>query len=430
MMFVMMHSHRIMFLTVLYDFSLLIMVISSCYSMGLFVLSSWHFLVIPSDAFCLRRLYSTDRAKVGGGILVWNNNPAIAVVSIGEALMDCIANSSARGRSVEEMTASSSWTAFPGGANANLACACAKLGTRSAFIGCLGADSDGDALEQLLQETGVNVSLLQRSSTLPTRRVMVTRSSQGIPGFAGFWEGRSPEAFADAALDATVLLQQDEELQQLLQQASWLTTGTLSLAYPKSREAIYQIVEQRLQKKNQPGTTPTTRLYMDINWRPVFWPAADDDNARQEIRKFAQYASIIKMTEEEAEWLLGVSTTEALSNPQAGVLITAGEQGAAYSVLGCHGRIEAFTVNVTETTGAGDAFSAGFLHGVMSLGYDLGDLRQATVSQEDRNEIVVELVRFASAVAALTCTREGAIAAQPTFQDVESFLIHGSKVWV
>jgi fructokinase len=410
--------------------------------MGFLVLSSWHWLVIPSDAFVLRRLHLADRTKVGGNVVVWNNsNPAVAVVSIGEALMDCIANNDARGKSLEEMTATNSWTAFPGGANANLACACAKLGTRSAFIGCLGADSDGDALEQLLRETGVNVSLVQRRTTLPTRRVMVTRSlSQGIPGFAGFWERRSPEAFADAALDATVLLQQDEEL-QLLQRASWLTTGTLSLAYPKSRDAIYQIVKQRLSNQNYPGVTTattTTRLYLDINWRPVFWPPADDDTARNEIMKLAQYASMIKMTEEEAEWLLGVSATEALSNPQfimeqffpnaLGVLITAGEQGAAYSVLGCHGRIKAFHVDVTETTGAGDAFSAGFLHGVVSLGCDLGDLLQ--ISQQERDEIVKELVQFASAVAALTCTREGAIAAQPTFQEVESFLIHGSKVWV
>ncbi|CAJ1948915.1 unnamed protein product [Cylindrotheca closterium] len=69
------------------------------------------------------------------------------------------------------------WTAFPGGASANVATACCKLGTKAAYIGCLGQDEDGGQLEALLKETGVDTSLIQRDESMPTRRVMVTQAS-------------------------------------------------------------------------------------------------------------------------------------------------------------------------------------------------------------------------------------------------------------
>ena len=355
-----------------------------------------------------------------------------SVVSIGDILLDCIATADARGLSLAEMVETDSWNAFPGGANANVATACSKLGTNTAFVGCVGADDDGDQLELLLQESDVDTSLMQRSNRFPTRRVMVTRSSQDIPGFAGFWEGRSAGTFADCDLDGANMLEQDNDL-HIIDRASWLVCGTLSLAYEKSRDAVYKFVERGLSQGNN------TRLYVDVNWRQAFWPSDGEDLARKEIMKFTQQASIIKMTDEEVEWLLGIPAAEALSNPQSvhsqhfpnalGVLLTAGENGVAWSLLGSVGHMEAFSVDVVETTGAGDAFTAGFLHSLMAMeGPDLIDLRNQSVPEKERNEIIFALLEFACAVAALTCTKEGAIPAQPTYDEVESFLSRKSKI--
>lgn len=77
-----------------------------------------------------------------------------------------------------------------------------------------------------------------------------------------------------------------------------------------------------------------------------------------------------------------------------------------------------FHVEAIETTGAGDGFLAGILHGLV-----LHDPAKTDPS------VFKELVTLASAVGALTCTSEGAIAAQPTMAQVESFLIHGEKLW-
>jgi fructokinase len=366
--------------------------------------------------------------------------PSPSVVCLGDALFDCIANDDARGLSVEEMVKRKAWTPFPGGAPANVATACCKLGTRSAFVGCVGADHDGDELEAMFREIGVDVTLLQRTTgSSPTRRVMVTRSEEGDREFGGFYGGRGADAFADCQLDSkTLLLECHAETSQdssrannaiIIDTAKWIVSSTLSLAFEKSADSIHQLVDR--------GLEGGARLYVDINWRPVFWPSGSEEAARAKILGFAQRAHIVKMTDEEAEWLLGVPMSEALSDPSRihkefpcalGVLVTAGEKGASYSLLGSTGRVEPFRVDVQETTGAGDAFTAGILHGLLSLDMDLGSF-ETEVSADDRSEVVDQIVRFAAAVGALTCTKEGAIAAQPSFAEVESFLIHGEKVW-
>ena len=105
------------------------------------------------------------------------------------------------------------------------------------------------------------------------------------------------------------------------------------------------------------------------------------------------------------------------------VLITAGEKGSSYSMSGSVGCIEAVQVNVMETTGTRDAFMVGFLHGLLSRG-DIDSL-----SMDKLVLIANDLVQFTTVVGALTCMREGAIAAQPTFQEVESFLTYRDEVW-
>jgi fructokinase len=197
----------------------------------------------------------------------------------------------------------------------------------------------------------------------------------------------------------------------------WLVCSTLSLAFEHSSEAVHHLVDR--------GLAGGARLYVDVNWRNVFW--SNEQVAREKILEFAQRADVVKLTDEEAMWLLGIP--DALACPQDvsecfprafAVLVTAGEKGASYSIFRHCGKVEPFRVDVKETTGAGDAFTAGFLHALSSLDHD---------TLEEEPQFAENMVRFAAAVGALTCTRDGAIAAQPTMNEVEAFLIHGQKVW-
>lgn len=345
-----------------------------------------------------------------------SNDSLPSVICVGDALFDCIANE--RGMSVSDMMGQGekSWIAFPGGAPANVASACCKLGTSAAFVGCVGQDDDGNTLERLLRDdVGVDVTLLQRTTQAPTRRVLVTRSLEGDRAFGGFAYGRATEDFADCLLDTT-LLQKNEKYESMMHEAKWIVCSTLSLAYQASADDISTIVKS--------GQESGARLCVDINWRPVFW--SDEEKAREVILEFAKQANIVKLTDEEADWLFGI--TDALENPSKvhakfpnaqGVLVTAGEKGASYSLWGASEFVDAFEMDIRDTTGAGDAFTAAMLHGLMAVDNldDLDDL-----PSEEVYNIMDPLVRFASIAGALTCTKEGAIAAQPTMNEIEEYM--------
>jgi len=105
--------------------------------------------------------------------------PLPRVLCLGEVLFDCLADQ--LGRSLDQVD---SWTPYPGGAPANVACALVKLGTPAGFIGRVGEDQPGNDLVQLLQDVGVEVSGVQRHPTAPTRQVYVLRSETGDREFA------------------------------------------------------------------------------------------------------------------------------------------------------------------------------------------------------------------------------------------------------
>jgi fructokinase len=313
------------------------------------------------------------------------------VLCMGELLFDNLADQPGMSLSTVE-----TWTSYPGGAPANVACALARLGTPSAFLGCIGQDSEGNALAQVLNTLGVNLEGLQRHPQAPTRIVYVTRTVEGDRHFAGFGDTNTT-AFADAYLQANTLPE------RLFQTAQFLALGTLALAYPASRAAIYHAL----------GLSKTygLRRFIDLNWRPVFWPNPAD--AQPLIDSVLAQADFIKLAEEEAELFFGSSDPQAVVEkyPQVqGVWVTAGERGCCYWLAGFTGEEPAFNVKVVDTTGAGDAFTAGLLHQLCKQ----PDLQNPQVAQF--------MTHYASAAGALTTMQAGAIAAQPSAAQIEQFL--------
>lgn len=313
------------------------------------------------------------------------------VLCIGELLFDYLADQP--GQSLEAVD---TWTPYPGGAPANVACALTRLGTVAAYLGCIGQDAQGDALAQVLNALGVNLEGLQRNPQAPTRIVYVTRTLEGDRHFAGFGN-TDTTAFADAYLQANALPE------RLFQTAQFLVLGTLALAYPTSRAAIYRALEL--------SKTYGLRRFVDLNWRPVFWPNPAD--APSLIESVLAQADFIKLAQEEAELFFGTADPQAVVNqyPQVqGVWVTAGAQGCRYWLAGITGQESAFDVKVVDTTGAGDAFTAGLLH-------------QLCLQPDLKNPKVVQAIaRYASAAGALTTMQPGAIASQPSAVQIEQFL--------
>jgi fructokinase len=315
------------------------------------------------------------------------------VLCFGEILFDLISDQP--GRSLEAVT---SWTHYPGGAPANVACALVKLGTSAGFVGCIGEDAPGEELVDLLRSIGVDTTGIQRHATAPTREIFVVRTAEGDRIFSGFGD-RDTAEFADTHLQAKLLPV------DLFANADYLVLGTPELAYPDTRQAIERAIELADQHH--------VKLLVDVNWRPVFW--SDAEAARHTIQAFIKQIDFLKLSAEEADWLFETQDPGVIAHRLGnveGVLVTDGDRGCAYYLGGNEGKLPAFEIEVEDTTGAGDSFVAGVVHQLCQLG--LQALRDPAVARK--------VVAYASAVGALTTIRPGAIAAQPTAAEVEAFL--------
>jgi len=279
-----------------------------------------------------------------------------------------------------------------GGAPANVACGLARLGTPVAFAGRLGQDAIGAAFSSLFAERGVDTTLLQRDAERPSRIVLVRRAREGERQFQGF-DGDQGAGFADQALEPAAL-----------PQAQWLLIGTLPLAAPTSASALLSAVRQ--------ARSQGTAIALDVNWRPTFWDVTASPEggpsaaAKTAIQPLLQQAALIKLAREEALWFFDTDDPGAIQQalPQRpDVVVTDGAAPVRWQLGADSGQQAAFRPpSVVDTTGAGDAFTAGLLH------------RWAAAPQER--------IRFAAACGALVCGGAGGIDPQPTQAQVEAFL--------
>lgn len=311
---------------------------------------------------------------------------------LGEALIDRVAKHPG-----DPVSAAADWEDHIGGAPANVAAALAKLGRPVTFIGAVGQDALGKRITQTLGDIGVNCWGVQYSAA-PTRVVQVRRSATGDRQFGGFTHN-DPSLFADAQLQAQALPT------DLFAQAEWLVIGTLGLAYAHTGQAMKQAI--RLARHHR------LQIAIDVNWRPRFWP--QPDQAPAQIRPLLAMAQWLKFAQEEAQWLFGTTDLLTLAqwHPRAiGIVVTYGSEGCQYRVRGQQGYLPAFTVDSQDTTGAGDAFWGALLF----------QLQQHPGEHFQNSTYLRQIMVFASAAGALATLQTGAIAAQPTVPDIETFL--------
>ncbi|MFQ4137977.1 carbohydrate kinase family protein [Nodosilinea sp. PGN35] len=314
------------------------------------------------------------------------------VICLGECLVDRLFEA---GETPD--ATSKNGTDYPGGAPANVATAIAKLGTPTRLISALGQDDLGDWLIQTVEQQGVTCQV-QRVADLPTRTVLVQRDATGDRTFIGF-SAPDPAAFADAHLAPEWIDTVD------FSGVRYLVMGTLGLAYPTTARAMAQARD----KAQRAGA----KIVIDLNWRPVFWPEVE--LAPPKIREFLNAANLLKLSREEALWLLDTDSAADIVHqfPQCeAVLLTDGGNGSTCATRQHSVSLPAFAVDSIDTTGAGDAFLAGILHQLCQQGWE--SLQSA--------DTIEDILRYASAVGALTTLKPGAIAAQPTPQEVDAFL--------
>jgi len=322
------------------------------------------------------------------------------VICLGEALIDFIPLE--KGVSLMEV---SGFRKAPGGAPANVAAGLSKLGNPSAFLGKVGDDPFGRFLEKTFAANGVDTGHMLFDPTARTGLAFVSLTAEGVPEFMFY---RNPSA--------DMLLTADEIDVEFIKSARAFHYGSITLISEPSKSAT----EAAIRYASEGGLL----ISYDPNLRKPLWPSLDQ--AKEQMLAAMAYPHVVKVSEEELAFLTDRSDTSDLSDmsdqlmasyPNIMLLaVTRGAEGSYFQTARAEGFIPAFSVDVVETTGAGDGFVAGLLHCLLDVISEPKDVKKVHR---------IELARafhFANAVAALTTTKPGAITALPSRADVEKLL--------
>lgn len=313
------------------------------------------------------------------------------VFCIGELLIDFVAEN--QGNDLSKATV---FTKKAGGAPANVACAIARLGGNSSFIGCIGEDPFGNYLLDVLLENKVDTSFLQRSDTFTTL-AFVSISEDGERDFV-FSRG------ADRELKYLPKVKVDFRNNMVhLGAATALLGGPLESAYG------HYFFD---------GLTERAFISFDPNFRHDLWKK----NEAAFVKKclpFIEKSHLCKFSLEEAQLLSGFMDLEKACEAlhQIGtraIVITLGSEGTFLSTSSRQGTIPSIPVSPVDTTGAGDAFIGCLLYLLSSL--------ENPEKIMDNYDMLSEMVRTSNAAGALTTTQFGAIPSLPDQRQLKESL--------
>ncbi|WP_175407623.1 carbohydrate kinase [Streptomyces sp. TRM64462] len=272
---------------------------------------------------------------------------------------------------------------LPGGGPANTAVALARLGTRTRFIGRLSQDVFGGMFRARLAASGVDLGGCVTAAE-PSTLAVADLDAHGRAAYSFHAEGSADWQWTAEELAAAPL-----------EGAACLHTGSLALI----REPGGPRVEEYLAEVRDRVT-----VSVDPNVRPLLVPPAA---YRARLGRWCALADILRLSDDDLAALLpGAAPEEACDRwHEAGarlVVVTLGERGALASLDGTRVRVPAVSVDVVDTVGAGDAFTAGLLHALAGLGRLGGRLDGLTAGETEA------CCAYATRVAALTCAVPGA----------------------
>jgi sulfofructose kinase len=268
-----------------------------------------------------------------------------------------------------------SWEEQGGGTLGNEMAALSRLGVACRFFSVVGDDREGAAIRQSLMDEGVDISgVVARPGSSSQKAFIVIDQAKGTRTI--FWKRPTGDP-----------LRSDELLPDFLAGAAFLLLD---------------------------GVMRDISLFAAHEARKAGVPVMlDAGKTREWMPELARLSDYVVASEEFAKDMLGWRDDpgsfrrEVKKQGFRTLTVTLGSRGsvtfAGDAVISC----PAFPVDVVDTTGAGDAFHAGYLYGLLQK-WQLEDA-----------------VRFASAVAALNCRKVGARRGLPTLADVQRFLDEG-----
>jgi len=296
------------------------------------------------------------------------------IVVCGEALVDIVPN-------LDDPTR---YLASPGGSPANTAIAAARLGSSVSLMARLSRDRLGRLLRAHLAANGVDLSAAVTAAE-PSSAALVDLREDGGAGYRFLVDGTADWQWTD------------DELRGVPEAATVLHAGSLGLALPPGGAAIERLLSSARER---------CTISLDPNVRPELVPDLDD--LRTTMERCVAIADVVKASADDLACLypgrqpVESATAWSAAGP-ALVVMTDGARGAVgLTPQGVRASVGSVAAVVVDTIGAGDTFAGAVLDWLARAGR-LGG-RLAPPSEDE----VADLLRFASACAAITCSRPGA----------------------
>ena len=328
-------------------------------------------------------------------------NPLLPTLILGESLVDIVTDHHGT-RHVH-----------PGGSPANVALGLARLGHLVHFATRVGDDDHGDLILNHLTRNGV-LFTDGVVDTGPTSTATVTLDPQGRADYTFDITWDLPGATA-------------HQIWRRLPPYAHLHTGSIAALLAPGAASVLDTVR---------AMRSSATISYDPNLRPAL--IGDPLDERPNVEALVAESDVVKVSDEDLDWLYpGVDPDKACeawtSLGPTLVVLTRGAAGARAFWRNGTCDIAAIPVDVADTIGAGDAFMAGLIGGLLTTGL-LGDpdddlfhpsgrfeLLAATSTGNLSPQITAALL-LATHAAAVTCQRPGAHAPAP--DELPAYLAH------
>jgi len=246
----------------------------------------------------------------------------------------------------------------PGGAPVNVAYHLQKLGQRAALVTRIGNDPEGNELKNIFSAYGVCTEYFQIDNHYATGKVFGRLNEHNEM----IYDIVQPSAWDYIDWQNTV--------HDLVSQSRYFVFGSLACRNNTSKQTLFRLLEAAPQR------------VLDINLRAPFYN-------KYRVTELLQRCEILKLNISELEliagWFNNFTTTEervmAIQEKfgMEAVIVTMGAEGALLSLNGIIQQQPGYAVQVADTVGAGDAFLAGFLTGMINNKTSTEILHQAAV---------------------------------------------------
>ena len=311
------------------------------------------------------------------------------VVGLGELLIDFTCDKT-------DESGYPTLSAHPGGAPGNFLAALSAYGCKTAMIGKVGADTFGRLLTGTLSDLGIDTQGVMVDPDYFTTLAFVTLDATGNREFSFARKPGADTQLTEAEVNALPFVSDTRAFH----------FGTLSLTCEPARSATRAAIAR--------AKAAGRLISFDPNLRRPLWDSMD--HAKEQIEWGLRQSDIVKISDEEIEFMWGLS-------PEEGAAKLLNEYGVklVYATLGpkgCYAATKTVSVTVSsprgihvvDTTGAGDIFGGSAMSRFLKLDKAIEDL-----TEDD----LLGIVRFGCCAASLSTQSHGGITSVVPIDQVE-----------